>query len=213
MPSAMRGGEILLYRLTMIARNTDLIPKQSQPPREYFRISATFDILGVRANHSNSSVLFQFYKAKSGTKSKHGRTPNEEKSKKEEDAEMADTPESFARELTRAIHMAESLPIRPDGAVSYTASYRKSSTGYKGRLITDGVSMAQSPMRVRAVAYRDLGLRDWDVSMAYFAFSAHAVYKLEIKRDIPYFRLETVKKYTVDMDFPHKFTRGGKTDY
>ena len=71
----------------MVARNTDLIQKQLQPPHvsiSEYRIP--YDILDVRSKNSNPSVLFQFYKAKSGNQGKHGTAPNEEKSEHEEGA-------------------------------------------------------------------------------------------------------------------------------
>ena len=162
----MRGGKILLYCATILARNTDLIQKPLRPPHDYFRISDTFAILDIRIKNSNSSVLCHFYKAESRKKSKRGRAPNEEKAKSEAAAKMEDTHEAFPRELTNVLHMAESLPQRPDGAVSYTTRYRQSSTWCKGRPFADGVAMAKVPRVVRATAYRDLGVRDWHVSMA-----------------------------------------------
>ena len=118
---------------------------------------------------------------------------------------MADTRDASPRELTNVLHMEESIPQRPDGAVSYSARYRQRSKCYECILSEDGVALAKATTsRVRAIAYLDLGVRDWDVSVAYFAFRAHDVDKLEIKHDIPYFMLEAVKKYIADRDFARK---------
>ena len=134
---------------------------------------------------------------------------NGEKAEREREKrkKMEDSHEAFARALTQIIHMEESLPHRSGGAVAYATRYRQRSTGYKGRPLEDGVAMAKAPRRARAIAYRYLGVRDWDVSMVYFAFDAQAVDKLAIKKAIPYFRLETVKKYIVDRDFFRKSIR------
>ena len=137
-------------------------------------------------------------------KSKQGRAPNDEKANREEESKMEASHESFTRELTKILHMAASTPQRSDGSVSYKTRYRQSSTGYQGRLFADGVAMANAPRRVRAIAYRDIGVCDWDVSMAYFTFAAQAIDKLAIEQDGPYFRLETVKKYISDRDCVRK---------
>ena len=113
----------------------------------------------------------------------------------EDDAKMATTRDSFIRELTKINVHSRTAKYRPDGTVSYSTRYRKSSTGYKGGLFAEGVSLSKAPRAIRAIAYTDLAVRDWDVSMAYFTFASQAVDKLQIYQDSPYFRLETVKAY------------------
>ena len=65
----------------------------------------------------------------------------------------------------------------------------------QGGLFAEGVALSKAPRAIRAIAYSDLAVRDWDVSMAYFTFASQAVDKLQIDHDSPYFRLETVKAY------------------
>ena len=77
----------------------------------------------------------------------------------------------------------------------YFTRYRQSSTGYKGRLLAEGIALSKAPRAIRAIAYTDLSVRDWGVSMAYFTFASQAVDKLQICQDSPYFRLETTKAY------------------
>ena len=113
----------------------------------------------------------------------------------EDDAKMATTRDSFIRELTKINVHSRTAKYRPDGTVSYSTRYRKSSTGYKGGLFAEGVSLSKAPRAIRAIAYSGLAVRDWGVSMAYFTFASQAVDKLRIDQDIPYFRLGAVKAY------------------
>ena len=143
----------------------------------------------------NGCVLPKFSHARSSKKCKQGRTGYEERSRMEEDANLVANHDAFTRELTKINEYARTANDRGDGVVSYFTRYRQSSTGYKGRLFAEGIALSKAPRAIRAIAYTDLAVRDWDVSMAYFTFASQAVDKLQIYQDSPYFRLETVKAY------------------
>ena len=82
--------------------------------------------------------------------------------------------------------------------VKYDTTYGHSSTGYKGRLFAKDISLQMAPRRIREIAYDGLGVRDWDVSSAYFNFALQAVEKLRIKIPRAHFQLETVRSYIDD---------------
>ena len=136
-----------------------------------------------------------FYHARSSKRNKQGRTAYDARARMEEDAKLTTTHDAFIRELAKIIDHTRTAKNRPGGVVSYSTRYRQSSTGYKGRLFAEGVALSKAPRAIRAIAYSDLDVRDWDVSMAYFTFASQAVDKLMIDQDNPHFRLETVKAY------------------
>ena len=49
------------------------------------------------------------------------------------------------------------------------------------------------PRRLGQIAYGGIEVRDWDVEMANFKFSAHIVDKLRVKIDYPYFNMDTLR--------------------
>ena len=82
--------------------------------------------------------------------------------------------------------------------VKYDTTYGHGSTGYKGRLFAKETSLQMAPRRIREIAYDGIGVRDWDVSSAYFTFALQAVEKLRIQIQHPHFQLATVRRYIDD---------------
>ena len=125
----------------------------------------------------------------------------------EEDSKPMAAHDSFRMELTKINRLTCAAKSRPGGVVSCTAKYRRSSTGYMGRIFADGVALARAPRGIREVAYRDLTVRDWDVSMAYSTFASQAVDKLAVNQEIPYFRLSAGNPYIQSRETLRKSTR------
>ena len=55
-----------------------------------------------------------------------------------------------------------------------------------------------APRRIREIAYEGMGVRDWDVSSAYFNFAIQAVQKLRINITHSHFQMATVRRYVSD---------------
>ena len=106
--------------------------------------------------------------------------------------------ESFANQYTKYTIHVRQLPRYGDGLVKYTTKYGRIAGGYSGRLFAKNTSPQQAPRRIREFAYQGLGVRDWDVQSAYFAFAYQDVAKLRPKLQDPAFQLSTVKRYLED---------------
>ena len=107
--------------------------------------------------------------------------------------------ESFANHYTKFTSHVRHLPRYDEGLAKYTTKYgRRSAGGYSGRLFAKNTSPQQAPRRIREIAYQGLGVRDWDVQSAYFAFAYQDVAKLRPKLQDPAFQLSTVKRYLED---------------
>ena len=141
-----------------------------------------------------------FYHARSSQRNKKGRTAYDSRVRMEADAKMTNTHDAFVREITKINEHTRTAKYRPGGEVPYATRCRQISTCYNGRLLAEGVALSKAPRAIRAIAYSDLDLRDWCVSMAYFTFASHAVGKLMIDQDIPYFRLEAAKAYILSKE-------------
>ena len=121
------------------------------------------------------------------------RRDSEQRSKDVEDPISQD---SQMRELAKLLQHTDTLCDTADGNVEYTTRYKQSNSGYKGRLYAKCVALSKAPKRIRQIAQSGLGIREWGVRMAYFAFSAHDVDKLKVQLQSPYFRPNTTKLYT-----------------
>ena len=106
--------------------------------------------------------------------------------------------EDYIRNHARYLGQIRTLARSSNGIVKYNATYGQSSTGYKGRLFAKDISLQMAPRRIREIAYEGMGVRDWDVSSAYFNFALQAVQKLRINIPHSHFQLATVRRYIDD---------------
>ena len=152
------------------------------------------------ARWSNNLILRNFYKMQADKKEKQGRKKSELIGRKDKMLRLSNSQDAYLREFKKLIKSTESLPINDSGCVTYLTRYRHSQGEYKGRLYAEGTALSKTPKRLRQVAYKGLGVEDWDIRMAYFTFAAQAVEKLKVQMHSPYFRLDTVKVYLKDRE-------------
>ena len=106
--------------------------------------------------------------------------------------------EVYLRESLKLLRYASSIPMGVDGTVRYVTRYSQSSSGYRGRVYAQGVALSKAPRRLRQISYDGMGVRDWDVEMAYFTLATQIVDKLRIQIKCPYFNMDTLRLYIRD---------------
>ena len=109
--------------------------------------------------------------------------------------------DAYLSGLTMLMAHIDTAAVDSEGHAVYTTKYARSKEGFQGRVYAKGVALSKIPRRVRQVAYTGIGVRDWDIEMAYFTFAVQVADKLHPILNCPHFQMDTLRLYIRDRKF------------